>query len=203
MHKLCLKIRHKLRFHSPSKVVNADPQKMNFSVAKTIEILSRSPSVYKTLLFDLSTEWTHAHEGPDTWSAFDIVGHLIHCEKTDWMVRANMILSDQPEEMKVFEPFDRFAQQKDSVGKQMNDLLEEFTQLREQHLQTLKSWDLHGAQLAKTAMHPELGKVTLSQLLAAWAAHDLNHLNQASRVMAKHYKDDMGPWKQYLRLLNT
>lgn len=172
---------------------------MQFSLNRTIEILERTPSVLEALLNDLSDDWTHSNEGDDTWSPFDVVGHLIYGEKTDWIPRMEIILSDR--EDKTFEPFDRFAQFRESEGKTMPQLLEEFRDLREQNLHILSSKKLSEEDLQKTAGHPALGRVTLSHLLASWATHDLNHIAQIARVMGRQYTRDVGPWKEYLGIL--
>ena len=171
----------------------------NFNLNDSIELLSRMPVTYRALFYGLGGKWTIANEGGDTWSAFDIVGHLIHGERTDWIPRARIILSDAEE--KVFEPFDRFAQKQVSKGKSMDELIDEFEVLRSENLEQLKSWDLTENDLDKTGTHPGLGTVTLRQLIATWAIHDVNHLNQVSRVMVKHYAEDVGPWAEYLKLL--
>ncbi|MEM9648140.1 MAG: DinB family protein [Bacteroidota bacterium] len=171
----------------------------NFNLEKSIQILERTPSVLKALFYNLGEDWITVNEGPQTWSAYDILGHLIHGENTDWIPRAKIILGDGPD--KTFEPFDRFAQKELSTGKSMEQLLDEFTQLRESSVQTLKSWSLSQEDLPKKGNHPELGAVTLAQLLATWTIHDLAHLNQVSRVMVKHYADSVGPWRQYISLL--
>lgn len=172
---------------------------MEFEIQKSIEILERTPKTISAMLDGLSNEWTTTNEGGDTWSAFDIVGHLIHGEKSDWITRLEIILSSR--EHKKFEPFDRFAQFQDSKGKKMNELLIEFRQLRNRNLERLKSKNIASGDLTKTALHPALGEVSLSQLLSSWVVHDLNHLAQISRVMAKQYKDEVGPWVEYLRVL--
>ena len=171
-----------------------------FSLDSSVEILKRTPYVLNALLNYLSDEWTNCDEGRDTWSAFDVVGHLVHGEKTDWIPRAKIILDDSIGNKK-FEPFDRFAQYRDSRGKTMQQLLKEFELLREQNLKTLESFKLSDADLKKKGIHPEFGKVTLEQLIATWAVHDLNHLNQVSRVMAKRYTRETGPWRAYLGVL--
>lgn len=174
---------------------------MKFNLPKTIEILERTPSVLDALLRNVSAEWVTCNEGGDTWSAYDIVGHLIYGEKTDWMPRTKIILSDCAD--KQFQPFDRFAQFTESKGKSMAQLLDEFKSLRIKNIGALRTKRLTDADLAKKGIHPALGDVTLSQLLATWAVHDLNHLAQISRVMAKHYKEDVGPWIEYLRILKS
>ncbi|MBX2970458.1 MAG: DinB family protein [Cyclobacteriaceae bacterium] len=172
---------------------------MAFELQKTLRVLERTPSVLDSLLRDLPNDWVFANEGADTWNAFDIVGHLIHGEKTDWIPRMEKILSDQGE--KTFEPFDRFAQFEASKGKRLNDLLDEFSALRKYNLEVVKSKNLAQSDFNKTGIHPVFGAVTLGQLLATWAVHDLNHLSQISRVMAKHYKYEVGPWIEFLGIL--
>lgn len=173
---------------------------MQFDLAKSIRVLERTPAVLKALLQDLSEDWTKPNEGPDTWSPYDIVGHLIHGEKTDWIPRTQIILEhgvDQP-----FEPYDRFAQFEESKGKSLNELLDEFETLRNGNLEKLKSLEIE-ANLDKKGKHPELGEVSLSNLLSSWVVHDLGHISQISRVMAKQYKGEVGIWTQYLGILNS
>jgi hypothetical protein len=170
---------------------------MNFHVDKSIEILERTPSVLKCMLSGLSTDWTSANEGAGTWSAYDIIGHLIHGELTDWIPRADLILSGN----KKFNPFDRLAQFEESKGKSLEDLLAEFEEIRKANIRRLVEFDITTEDLAETGIHPEFGEVTLSQLLATWAVHDLTHIAQISRVMAKQYKEAVGPWVAYLRIL--
>jgi hypothetical protein len=172
---------------------------MYFDLSKSIEILERTPKMLKILLLGISPDWTFSNEGGDTWSVYDVVGHLIHGEKTDWIVRAEIILSDNS--TKTFTPFDRFAQFEDSKGKNMIQLVEEFEDLRNKNLELLRSKKLSLQDLQKRGLHPALGEVTLSQLLATWVVHDLNHLSQISRVMAKQYKNEVGVWIEYLRIL--
>jgi hypothetical protein len=174
---------------------------MEFSIQKSLEILECTPNVLRILLQNLSPDWTTPNEGPDTWSAYDVIGHLIHGEKTDWIPRAEVILS--PGGNKTFEPFDRFAQFDSSKAKTLTELLEEFQLLREKNMDRLRSFNLTESHLDKTGIHPAFGQVTLSQLLATWVVHDLNHLSQIARVMAKQYKDEVGPWIAYLRILNS
>lgn len=169
---------------------------MKFDLKKSIDLLIKTPVVLDTLLSNLDDDWLRSNEGENTWSPFDVLGHLIHGEKTDWIPRAKIILSDA--EDKTFIPFDRFAQLEDSKGKSMADLLEEFKQLRLENLQTLVSWKLSPEQLELSGTHPELGKVLLKELLATWVAHDLNHLKQISRVMAWQLRAEIGPWKKYM-----
>jgi uncharacterized damage-inducible protein DinB len=173
---------------------------MNFSLEKSLEILERTPDTVSIMLNNLSDEWTTKNEGDGTWSVYDIVGHLIHGEKTDWIPRTEIILSSKP--VKTFEPFDRFAQFQESQGKSLGKLLEEFKQLRKKNINTLRSKNISPQHLEQKGIHPAFGEVTLSQLLATWVAHDLNHIAQIARVMAKQYRQDVGPWIQYLGILN-
>ncbi len=173
---------------------------MNFKLSASIEILERTPGVLDNLLGGLSGDWTQPNEGPDTWSAYDIIGHLIHGEKTDWIPRMNIILSENTE--KTFIPFDRFAQFRNSKGKSLKELLNEFSRLRKENLQYLKFKKLDKGDLQKEGAHPELGPVTLEQLLASWVVHDLNHIAQICRVMAYQYKEEVGPWQAYMGILN-
>ena len=173
---------------------------MNFDLNQTISVLEKTPGVLKQLLGSLSQEWTHKNEGRDTWSAYDVLGHLVHGEQTDWMPRLDIVLSDDGD--KKFTPYDRFAQFETSKGKSMGDLLDEFELLRKQNLNTLKSKFLNTHDFTKEGVHPELGPVSLRQMLSAWVVHDLGHIAQVSRVMAKQYKDEIGPWTQYLTIVN-
>jgi hypothetical protein len=164
-----------------------------------LEILERTPSVLEYLLRGISEEWSLNDEGDETFSPYDVVGHLIHGERTDWMVRMEIILSDS--ENKTFEPFDRFAQFEESDGIPLNDLLTQFKVARDRNLRILLSKNLSDQDLNKTGIHPELGIVTLRQLISTWVVHDLAHLAQISRVMAKQYAEEVGPWKEYLSIL--
>jgi hypothetical protein len=172
---------------------------MNFSLDEAIEILERTPGVLNLMLDGISAEWTNNNEGAETWSAYDVIGHLIHGEKTDWMPRAKLILSDNTN--KNFIPFNRFAQFEESKGKTLKQLLDEFKLLREQNIAKLRSIKITNENLQKKGIHPAFGEVTLSQLLATWVVHDLNHISQISRVMAKQYKEAVGPWIEYLKVL--
>jgi len=165
----------------------------------TIALLARTPAALNTLLRDLPDVWVLRNEGENTWSAFDVVGHLIHGERTDWMVRAKVML--QFGEDKSFERFDRFAQMRESQGKSLGQRLDEFGRLRAENLDELRGWNLQPADLARRGRHPVLGVVTLSQLLATWAAHDLTHLHQISRVMAHQYREAVGPWTAFLGVM--
>lgn len=173
---------------------------MEFNLSKSIEILDRAPQVLTTFLTGLSDEWIHNNEGEETWSPYDVIGHLIHGEKTDWLVRVNLILSDK--EDKTFAPFDRFAQFEESKGKSISELLNEFKELRAKNLSELKSKNITPGDLGKTGIHPTFGNVTLEQLLSTWVAHDLGHIAQIARVMAKQYKDEVGPWREFLPVLD-
>lgn len=172
----------------------------NHNLQDTISLLTRTPAVLNALLRDLPETWTHHNEGKDTWSAFDVVGHLIHAERTDWMPRVQIIL--QSGESRTFEPFDRFAQVRESEGKSLVNLLDEFARLRSASLEDLMKRNLRQDDLERRGRHPALGVVTLSELLATWAVHDLTHLHQISRVMAHHYGEAVGPWREYLGVLH-
>lgn len=173
---------------------------MEFQLTRTLEILERTPATFRSLLGGLSSMWTSPNEGPETFSAFDNVGHLVHAERTDWIPRARIILAQGPSRR--FEPFDRFAHITESRGRTLNDLLDEFSSLRAANVTTLRSWQLSARELALEAEHPTLGVVTLGQLLAAWTAHDLGHVAQTARVLAKQYRDAVGPWRAYLPILD-
>ena len=173
---------------------------MHFNLSKSYEILDRTPSVLKILLSGISDEWVMNNEGPETFSPYDVIGHLIHGEKTDWRDRATMILAYG--ESKTFVPYDRFAQFEQSRGKSLQQLLKEFEELRTANLKWLQSLKLTETDLDKRGMHPGLGQVTLRQLLSTWVIHDLTHIAQVARVMAKQYKEEMGPWVEYFRILN-
>lgn len=172
---------------------------MTFDLPTALPVLRRTPAVLDALLTGLPDEWTSANEGPGTWSAFDVVGHLIHGERTDWIPRARQILESG--NARPFEPFDRFAQLEASRGQALPDLLVTFRALRARNLAMLESWHLTGEDLARTGTHPELGSVTLAQLLATWTVHDLGHVAQIVRAMAARYATDVGPWHASLRIL--
>lgn len=174
---------------------------MTYSIDKAFEILEQTPKTLVSLLSNLSDEWIFCNEGKDSWSVFDVVGHLIHCENTDWIPRLNIILSNR--EDKTFEPFDRFAQFKNSKGKSLTNLLEEFQQIRSENLEYLKLLEISEEELCSIGNHPTLGEVTLKQLLATWVTHDLGHIAQISRVLAKQYKNEVGPWTAFISILNT
>ena len=173
---------------------------MRFDLQETIALLSRTPSSLNALLRELPQSWILGREGSSTWSPFDIVGHLIHGERTDWMPRARMILEQG--ENRAFDPFDRLAQERESQGKSLPQLLDEFEQLRSGNLDALRAMKLQPEDLSRRGRHPALGVVTLSELLATWAVHDLTHLHQLSRVMAYQYREVVGPWSAYLGVLH-
>ena len=174
---------------------------MRFQISKATEILSQTPTTLKSLLGDLSDEWVFASEDEDSWSAFDVVGHLIHGEETDWIPRGEIILAQVGDSK--FEPFDRFAQFEISKDKTILELLDRFEDLRQANIEKLKSWDLTEEQLRLIGLHPELGEVTLKQLLATWMVHDLTHIRQIVSVMAKQQTENVGPWKEYLSILQN
>lgn len=173
---------------------------MNFELNKSIELLQRSPQTYKSLFYGMNSNWGYLNEGKDTWSAFDIIGHLIHGEITDWIPRAKIILSKQLKD-KTFEPFDMLAHKQICQSKTMENLLEEFEKLRNNNIKELKSWNLSEEELNMTGIHPEQGEVSLKQLISTWAIHDYGHLNQISRVIVKHHTEDVGPFKNFYTLL--
>lgn len=170
-----------------------------FSLTEALEVLTRTPAALDALLRGLPDTWTRSNEGTDTWSAFDIVGHLIHGERTDWMPRVRVILENGG--ARAFTPFDRFAQFTESHGKSMGQLLDEFARLRRENLATLQALNLQEQDLARQGMHKVFGVVTLSELLATWTVHDLTHLHQLSRVLAHQYRDAVGPWIAFLGVL--
>ena len=170
-----------------------------FSLAEAIAVLTRTPATLNALLRGLPTIWVRSNEGKDTWSAFDIVGHLIFGERTDWMPRVRIILENG--EARPFDPFDRFAQVEESQGKSLEQLLDDFTRMRRENMAALQALNLQREDLARRGRHPALGVVTLSELLATWAVHDLSHVHQLTRVMAHRYGDAVGPWRAYLGVL--
>jgi uncharacterized damage-inducible protein DinB len=174
---------------------------VKFSFDDAIPILRGTPIVLRAWLEDLPDSWTMANEGPETWSPFDIVGHLIHGERTDWMDRVDILLAHG--ESRAFTPFDRFAQFEASRGKSLDQLLDTFAELRAANLARLESLELSPEDFPRRGRHPELGQVTLSQLLATWVAHDLNHLGQIARVMGRQYTEAVGPWVEYLPMLGS
>jgi hypothetical protein len=173
---------------------------MENHLSDTIALLSRTPSALNALLHDLPETWTLRNEGENTWSAFDVIGHLNHGERTDWMPRVKMIL--QFGETQAFVPFDRSGHVREIQGKSLCQLLDEFARLRSKNLKELWALNLQPEDLDRRGRHPVFGVVTLSQLLATWAAHDLNHLHQISRVMTHQYRQAVGPWSAYLGVLH-
>jgi uncharacterized damage-inducible protein DinB len=171
---------------------------MQYSIEKSLPILERTPSLLKLWLSDLDNEWITNNEGNDTWSAYDVVGHLIHGEKTDWIARIKKTLSANDKE---FVPFDRFAQFHESKGKSLDQLLDEFVKARRKNLEEFKALRLSEDDLDNIGIHPAFGTITLRQLLSTWVAHDLSHIAQIARVMAKQYKDEVGPWAEYLSIM--
>ena len=163
-------------------------------------VLARTPAVLDALLRGLPDDWIAANEGGDTWSPFDVVGHLIHGEQTDWMPRLRIILEQG--DSRPFDTFDRFAQRRASEGRTLDGLLREFATLRRENLRQLSALGLGDADLDRRGRHPELGVVTLRQLLATWVAHDLDHIMQVSRVLGRQYSDEVGPWRAYLRIIS-
>lgn len=175
-------------------------QGIPFDLTAGVSILERTPETLRSMLSGLGPEWIDGDEGPETWSPYFNVGHLIHGERTDWIPRARIILAQGHNRR--FTPFDRFAQLRESNDKPLADLLAEFASLRAANLATLARWQLTDTQLALQGEHPELGTVTLRQLLSTWVVHDLGHIAQISRVMAKQYREAVGPWRIYLPVLD-
>lgn len=173
---------------------------MKFQLDDAIAILSRTPAALDTMLRGLPEAWLHANEGPETWSPFDVVGHLVAGERTDWVPRVRMILEHG--DKRAFEPFVRTAMFEESKGKSLTELLDAFATLRAQNLETVRALQLEPADFARRGMHPSLGAVTLEQLLATWVTHDMTHLAQISRVIAKQFTDEVGPWREYIGVLN-
>ncbi|HSM85874.1 MAG TPA: DinB family protein [Candidatus Limnocylindrales bacterium] len=172
---------------------------MEHKLPDTIALLSRTPAALNALLRDLPETWTFQNEGGNTWSAFDIVGHLIHADRTDWIPRVRTIL--QFGESRPFESFNRAGHVEESRGKSLAQLLDEFARVRSEKLDELRALNLTQEDFGRAGRHPALGPVSLSQLLATWAAHDLNHLHQISRVMARQYREAVGPWSAYLGVM--
>jgi DinB family protein len=179
---------------------STDRTRHPFVMEEATAILARTPATLNALLRDLPDGWIAANEGGETWSPFDVMGHLIHGERTDWLPRAKIIREQG--ESRPFDTFDRFAQFADSEGRTLASLLDEFASLRAASLRELASLRLTGADLDRRGRHPQLGVVTLRQLLATWVAHDLDHVVQISRVLARQYSDEVGPWRAYLRIIS-
>jgi hypothetical protein len=174
---------------------------MRFELTKAVPVLERTPRVLRELLAGLPDDWVRATEGPDTWSPFDVVGHLIHGERTDWLARVEIIVREG--EAREFPPFDRFAMFEASRGRTLDQLLQTFAELRAANLERLRALALREDDLNRRGRHPELGAVTLEQHLATWVAHDLSHIAQIVRVMGRAYTDAVGPWRAYLPMLQT
>ena len=170
------------------------------SIPETMAVLARTPATLNTLLRGLPNVWTTRNEGENTWSAFDIVGHLLFADRNDWLPRTRVIL--QSGETRAFDPFDRLGQVKESQGKSLEQLLDEFTEVRNESLAALRALNLQPEDFDRRGKHPALGAVTLSELLATWAVHDLTHLHQLTRVMAHQYREDVGPFRAYLGVLH-
>jgi len=173
---------------------------MQFQLEDALSILSRTPAALDAMVRGLPEPWLHANEGPETWSPFDVVGHLVAGERTDWVTRLRLILEDGDKHP--FEPFNRTAMFEESKGKTIAELLDTFATLRAQNLETVRALQLEPADFARRGMHPSLGSVTLEQLLATWVTHDMTHMVQISRVIAKQFKDEVGPWREYIGVLN-
>jgi hypothetical protein len=177
-----------------------DRSRRSFSLGGSMDLLARTPPILDAWLRGLPQAWLDGNEGGETWSPYVVVGHLIHGEKTDWMPRLRRILEHG--EAVPFDPYDRFAQFRDSAGKTIDELLDEFAALRAENLRRLAALGLDEAALDRAGRHPELGPVTVRQLLATWVAHDLDHVVQIARVMANQYADEVGPWRAYLRVIS-
>lgn len=172
---------------------------MDFHLEHALEVLQRTPATLNTLLRGLSVPWSHANEGENTWSPYDVIGHLIHGEETDWIPRLQIILAHG--EARAFEPFERTAFYEKSKGKNLEELLDTFATLRAKNLETLRELHLQPKDFALQGTHPAFGPVTLEQLLATWVVHDLGHVRQIVRAMAKQYTNEVGPWREYLSIL--
>lgn len=172
---------------------------MEFQIEQAIEVLSRTPAVLEAMLGDLSEPWVHNNYGEKTFSPFDVVGHLIHGERVDWIPRARIILEHG--ERKPFEPFDRYAMYEASKGKSIGELLHTFAELRSKNIDSLRAMEISSEQLVLRGTHPELGPATLENLLATWVVHDLNHIHQIAKSMAYQYHERVGPWREYITLL--
>ncbi|HWZ45133.1 MAG TPA: DinB family protein [Candidatus Saccharimonadales bacterium] len=170
-----------------------------FDLTGSIAVLTRTPATLNALLRGLPDIWVRGNEGKNTWNAFDIMGHMVFGERTDWMSRVRIILAEG--EARPFDPFDRFAQFKENQDKSLEQLLDDFARLRMENLSALQALGLQREDLTRRGKHPALGTVTLAELLAAWVVHDLTHLHQLSRVMAHQYRDAVGPWSAYLGVL--
>jgi len=173
---------------------------MEPTLSHTIAVLSRTPAALNALLRDLPDFWIFRNEGGETFTAFDVIGHLNHGERADWMVRAKIIL--QHGESQPFPKFDRHAQVLESQGKSLAELLDDFAGLRAKNLDDLRALNLQPEDFHRRGQHPALGPVTLDELLCTWAAHDLTHLHQLSRLLAYQYRESVGPWSRYLGVMH-
>lgn len=173
---------------------------MNFDLQSAVAVLERTPNALRSLLAGLPDDWTRPNEGAETWSPFDVVGHLIDAEETNWMVRARVILEQGADRR--FPAFDRLRHLSANKGKALGELLDRFAEMRARNLAELTGLRLTPAQLQLTGEHPEFGSVTLEQLLSTWVVHDLGHIAQITRVMASQYRQAVGPWQAYLPVLN-
>ena len=182
-------------FRRPS----SNPNDMDFEIQRSLELLRQTPYTLQRMLDGLSEEWTRNGGNRDDWSPYDVLGHLIHGEQTDWMARAEIILAQG--ENRTFKTFDRLGQFEESKGKTLDDLLIEFAHLRSANLERVVGWQLDEQKRDLTGIHPTFGEVTLRQLLATWVVHDLNHIRQIVRFMARKYESAVGPWKEYLTIL--
>lgn len=176
------------------------PKYLLFDVAKSVEILQQTPYTLTRMLEGLSSDWTKSTGDRENWSPYDVIGHLIHGEETDWIPRAEIMLAQG--ENRIFTPYDRVAQFERSRSTSLDDLLTEFAYARNINIEKLVRWQLTPDQLALKGIHPELGEVTLEQLLATWVVHDLNHIQQITKYLAAKYTENVGPWKEYLSVLN-
>ena len=179
---------------------HTSPTRRPLVIGDAVTMLARTPGVLHALLHGLPDDWTTATEGVDTWSPFDVIAHLIHGERANWMPRAKLILEHG--DARAFEPFDRLAQFRESEGRTLASLLSEFTTVRQQSIGELEALRLTASDLDRHGRHPEFGRVTLRQLMATWVAHDLDHIVQISRTLARQYSDEVGPWRAYLRIIN-
>ena len=174
---------------------------MEFDLDHAIEILSRTPATLRAMLEALPEPWPTSHEGGESWSPFEVLGHLIHGERTDWLPRVRLCLAESEGGPHTFAPFDRFAQIEENRGKRVGELLDTLEKLRWENLETVRGLGIGEAELGRRAIHPALGEVTLRQLLSTWVTHDLSHVAQISRVMARQYADEVGPWREYMPIL--
>ena len=172
---------------------------MKFDLERSIEVLSATPATVRALLESLSDDWTASRGDRESWEPYDIVGHYIHPEETDWIQRAKVILAQA--DGRTLPTFDRYGQFVRADGKPLSELLDEFDQIRAKNIETLRSWELVEEELDLKGVHPEFGEVTLRQLIATWVVHDLTHIRQIATVMARRYKEAVGPWKEYLSIL--